>query len=178
MDKIYFEKAFCEGSKKGRNNILTLLLKLKPDINILSFDGLGFKEACMHDHLSIVKLYCEHEPNLMNKIPKFDNIFELIVKYDYINVAEYLINKYQDKLKAHYLDIETVKNKLIVNDIIYTSYLEYYMGCCQKCNINKPTIITECEHYYCDLCFANKSSIIICNRCGILVNKFYKKHIS
>ncbi len=95
IDISEYEYAFRTACSIGYIDIVELLLKHRPDINIKSIQGYAFKHACYNGHLHIAQKLMSIDPTVKDDVYA-NHLFQGACRKGFFEMAKWLLEIYPD----------------------------------------------------------------------------------
>ena len=155
---VYEDLAFQDSCESGNLNLIEILYKHKPELDLHHDDDCFFQVACKHGNTNIIKWLLEKAPDI-DITMKDHKCFRNICRNNHIHTAEWFKNTYpelydfkiiNDGQEDEYISGYTIHRKLIIKKEICSSTVS--IDTCGICYDVDSNIITKCNHMICLKC--------------------------
>ena len=155
---IYEDFAINDACENGYVNLIDILYKNKPELNLRYDDDCFIQIACKYGNTNIIKWLLENAPDI-DITMKDHKCFRIVCRNNHIHTAEWfkinhpelydfkVINEGQED---EYISGYTIHRKLIFKKEISSSSIS--IETCGICYYTDSNIITKCNHMMCKNC--------------------------
>ena len=157
---VYEDLAFQDACEFGNLNLIEILYKHKPELDLHHDDDCFFQVACKHGNTHIIKWLLEKAPDI-DITMKDHKCFRIICRNNHIHTAQWFKNTYPELYdfkimndgvlqEDEYISGYTIHRKLIIKKEICSSTVS--IDTCGICYDVDSNIITKCNHMICLKC--------------------------